>query len=79
MYKVMEEKFKEVRNDFFDDLNNVICIDAWTTDVDDDEEGMVVATINPNTFEVIYLNDDAKRSALVHEIIKETLSNIINK
>lgn len=61
----------EIRNDFEDD-NQIVHIDAWLTD-DDNEEGKVIAKVNVQTKEVEYLNDRAKTNAYAQEMIQELL------
>ena len=68
-------KYGEVRNDYYDDLENKIYIDAWFTD-DDNEEGVVVAKVNCETHEVEYLDDDARTDEYAQEVINETLNEI---
>ncbi|MBN2853473.1 MAG: hypothetical protein JXQ23_12125, partial [Clostridia bacterium] len=60
-----------IRNDFEDD-NQIVHIDAWLTD-DDNEEGKVIAKVNVQTKEVEYLNDRAKTNAYAQEMIQELL------
>lgn len=61
----------EIRNDFEDD-NNIVHIDAWLTD-DDNEEGTVIAKVNINTKEVEYLDDRARTDTYAQELIQELL------
>lgn len=68
-------KYGEVRNDYYDEEENKVYIDAWFTD-DDNEEGIVVAKVNYKTKEVEYLDEDAKNDEYVQEVIDETLKNI---
>lgn len=68
-------KWSEIRNDFHNPEDKVVCIDAWLTD-DDNEEGDVIAKINYETREIEYLDEDAKTDSYAQEIIKETLADI---
>lgn len=62
-------EYAEVHIDFFDDICQCWCVDAWKTPIDD-EEGCVVAeiyldgTINWN-------EPTAKNDSLINEAIKE--------
>ncbi len=69
--------YSEVRIDYYDDIDGVWTVDAWKTD-DDNEEGEVVATINPATREVTYLNPAAKHDALVREEIDAFMADETN-
>lgn len=68
-------KYGEVRNDYYDEEENKVYIDAWVTD-DDNEEGIVVAKVNYKTKEVEYMVEEAKTDEYVQEVINETLKNI---
>lgn len=70
-------KWSEIRNDFHDEDENKVYIDAWLTD-DDNEEGEVIAKINYQTKEIEYLDEDAKNDKYAQEVIKEVLSDIDN-
>lgn len=70
-------KYGEVRNDYYDEEECKVYIDAWKT-YDDDEEGIVVAKVNYKTKEVEYLDEDARTDEYVQEVINETLDNIDN-
>lgn len=70
-------KYGEIRNDFYDDEEQKVYIDAWFTE-DDNEEGIVIAKVNYKTKEIEYLDDDAKTDSYAQEIINETLSDIDN-
>lgn len=68
-------KYGEVRNDYYDEDECKVYIDAWET-YDDDEEGVIIATVNYKTKEVEYFDDDARTDEYVQEVIAETLKNI---
>lgn len=70
-------KWAEIRNNFYDDEEQKIYIDAWFTD-DNNEEGVVIAKVNYKTKEVEYLDDDARTDSYAQEIINETLESIDN-
>lgn len=70
-------KYGEIRNDFYDDVEQKVYIDAWFTE-DDNEEGVVIAKVNYKTKEVEYLDNDAKTDSYAQEIINETLNDIDN-
>ena len=66
----------EIRNDF--ESNNMIYIDAWKTRKDD-EEGVVIAKINKDTKQVIYLNERAKTDEYAQKVVNETISSLGGK
>lgn len=68
-------KWTEIKNNFHNELDDYIYIDAWKTS-DDNEEGEVIAKINCKTKVVEYLNDGAKTDSYTQEVIKETLNSI---
>lgn len=68
-------KYGEVRNDYYDEDERKVYIDAWET-YDDDEEGVVIATVNYKTKEVEYFDEDARTDEYVQEVIAETLKSI---
>ena len=72
----MERKYSEVRIDFYDDINEHWCVDAWTTD-DDNEEGKVVATIDDKG-NITWLDKDAENDQIVAEEIAVFLKEEIN-
>lgn len=67
----------EVRNNYFDDDERKVYIDAWET-ADDNEEGTVIAKVNVDTGEVEYLDKRAKSDSYVQEVIGEVLEDIEN-
>lgn len=68
-------KYREVRNDYYDEREGKVYIDAWLT-YDDNEEGVVIAKVSYKTKEVEYLDEDAKKDEYAQEVIHETLKNI---
>jgi len=68
-------KWLEIRNDFVDEEENKVYIDAWRT-FDGDETGTVIAKIDIDTNNVEYLDDDARTDCYAQEIIKETIKYI---
>ena len=68
-------KWSEIRNDYCDEEEGKVCIDAWKTDLDV-EEGTVIAKIDYKTKEVEYLDEHAKTDLYAQEIINETLTDI---
>ena len=68
-------KYGEVRNDYYDEVENKVYIDAWLTCYDD-EEGIVIAKVNYKTKEIEYFDEDAKTDEYAQEVIEETLQNI---
>lgn len=69
-------KYSEIKNDFYDENEHKVYIDAWFTG-DDNEEGNVIAKVDIRTNEVEYLDDDAKTDPYAQEIIKDTIDNAI--
>ena len=69
-------KYGEVRNDYYDEEECKVYIDAWFTD-DDNEEGVVIAKVNCKTQEVEYFDEDARTDEYAQEIIEETLKEEI--
>ena len=70
-------KWAEIRNDYCDEEEGKVFIDAWKTD-SDSEEGTVIAKVDYKTKEVEYLNNAAKTDSYAQEVIAETLKNIDN-
>lgn len=71
----MKSIWKEIRNDFYNEIEGVTYIDAWYTD-DNNEEGQVIAKIDDGA-RVEYLEDMAKDDPLAQEVIKETRFEIL--
>jgi len=65
--------WSEIRNDFEDEEEGKVYIDAYLTP-DDNEEGKVIAKVNTSTKEVEYLDDRARTDAYAQEMINETLN-----
>lgn len=70
-------KWQEIRNDFCDEEEGNVYIDAWETERSE-EEGTVIAKIGYRTKTVEYLDDAAKDDPYAQEIIQDTLKNIDN-
>lgn len=70
-------KWKEIRNDYCDEEEGKVYIDAWRTS-SGNEEGKVIAKVDYKTKEVEYLNDAAKTDEYAQEVIKEVLDSIDN-
>lgn len=70
-------KWAEIRNDFCDEDEGKVFIDAWKT-CNDDEEGKVIAKVNYKTKEIEYLDKKARTDSYVQEVIKEVLNAIDN-
>lgn len=68
-------KYAEIRNDFYDEEEKNVYIDAWFTE-DDNEEGTVIAKVNYKTKEVEYLDNNAKTDKYAQAVINETLKDI---
>ena len=69
-----DDKYKEVRCDYYDEWSHFWKVDAWKTD-DDDEPGFVVAVIN-DAGGVHYCDPDAQLCTKVVECIKEKLAEM---
>ena len=65
-------KYAEIRNDYINEEENAVYIDAWLTE-NDNEEGTVIAKVDLDTLTVEYLDEDAKTDEYAQEIIQETL------
>lgn len=65
-------KYSEIRNDYINEEENAVYIDAWFTD-DDNEEGTVIAKVDLDTLAVEYLDADAKTDEYAQEVIRDTL------
>lgn len=65
-------RYKEIRNDFYDEEEKKYFIDAWRTG-NDNEEGKVIAKVDPVTKEVEYLDEKARTDKYAQEVIAETL------
>ena len=70
-------KWAEIRNDYCDEEEGKVYIDAWKT-CNDNEEGKVIAKVDYKTKEIQYLNEAAKTDDYAQEIINETLNDIDN-
>ena len=70
--------WSEIRDNFIDEEENVLCIDAWKTDRDD-EEGTVIAKIHLDTKEVTYLDETARKDSYAQEVINEALDFLFAK
>lgn len=70
-----KSKWMEIRNNFVDEKENKVYIDAWQT-YDENEEGTVIAKIDIDTNNVEYLDDDARTDCYAQAIIKETSNGI---
>ena len=66
-------KYAEIRNDYINEEENTVYIDAWLTG-DDNEEGTVIAKVNLDTLAVEYLDEDAKTDDYAQEVIEDTLN-----
>ena len=70
-------KWAEIRNDYCDEEEEKVYIDAWKT-CNDNEEGKVIAKVDYKTKEIQYLNEAAKTDDYAQEVIIETLNHIDN-
>ena len=70
-------KWAEIRNDYCDEEEEKVYIDAWKT-CNDNEEGKVIAKVDYKTKEIQYLIEAAKTDDYAQEVIIETLNRIDN-
>lgn len=70
-----ESKYREIRNNFIDEEEHKVYIDAWKTGRLN-EEGSVIAKIDIKTYEIEYLDERAKNDPYAQEVIKETISDL---
>lgn len=70
-------KWAEIRNDYCDEEEEKVYIDAWKT-CNDNEEGKIIAKVDYKTKEIQYLNEAAKTDDYAQEVIIETLNRIDN-
>jgi len=70
-------KWREIRNDYCDEEESKVYIDAWKTS-NGNEEGKVIAKVDYKTKEIEYLNEAAKTDEYAQEVIKEVLDGIDN-
>ena len=68
-------KWKEIRNNFFDEEERCISIDGWKTK-NNNEEGKVIAKVYVDTKKIEYIDETAKLDKYAQEIIEETRSII---
>lgn len=75
--EIIMSKWAEIRNDYCDEEEGKVYIDAWKT-YNVNEEGKVIAKVDYKTKEIQYLNEAAKTDDYAQEIINETLNDIDN-
>ena len=76
-----DEMFAEVVSNYFDEEIGLWTVDAWYPNDEDDEygdenEGCVIAYIDPGTFSVTWLDEDAMKSRLANEVIDEKIEEL---
>jgi hypothetical protein len=72
-------KWAEIRNDYFDEEEGCICIDAWLTD-NPNEEGTVIAKVYEDDNKgTAYLDRDAETDDLAQEKIDEIIGILENE
>lgn len=69
-------EYSEVRIDFFDENENVWCVDAWKTN-DQNEEGTVVAKITEDG-SVLWTSEDDMDNATLNEYIDDFIKNTLH-
>lgn len=70
-------KWAEIRNNYCDEEEGKVYIDAWKTS-NGNEEGEAIAKVDYKTKEIEYLNEAAKTDEYAQEVIKEVLDSIDN-
>lgn len=70
-----KSKYREIRNNFINEDDHKVYIDAWKTGKPN-EEGSVIAKIDIATYEVEYLDERAKSDPYAQEVIRETISDL---
>ena len=68
----MSSKYAELRNDYFNEEEGLFYIDVWFTN-SDNEEGTVIAKVNPATKQVEYLDEEARTDEYAQGVIQELL------
>ena len=71
----MEEPFQMVQSDYFDEEKHMWAIDAWH-DPDAEDDGYVAAYVDPRTYEVMYMTEEAEESKLVDEEIQTLIKHL---
>ena len=79
-----DEMFSEVVSNYFDEEIGLWTVDAWEPNDEDDEygdenEGRVIAYMDPETFSVTWLDEDAMKSRLANEVIDEKIEKLENE
>jgi hypothetical protein len=67
----LKSKWAEIRCDFFDEIDQKWCVDAWKTN-SDNEEGKVIAKISLDK-SIEYLDKDAETDKYAQEIIQNKI------
>ena len=76
-FRQPEPKWSEIRNDFYDEIKECTCIDAWET-ASDNEGGIVIARVyDDGTVE--YIDPDAMTDKEAQAAIRETLIKVLDK
>ena len=73
-----------VQTDYFDESNGQWCVDAWGGYIDrdseeydeDDDDGHVVAYVDPETYVVTYVEESAEDSKNVQEAIADLIRDL---
>lgn len=68
-------KWMKIRNDYYDEDEHCICIDAWET-AKDGEEGKIIAKVYKNKVE--YIDDFARKDYYAQEKISEATKSLLN-
>lgn len=68
-------KWTEIITRFTDESEGILYVDGYMTD-DQDEEGTVIAKININTYEVIYVDVDAQTDTYVQQEIEDAIERL---
>ena len=74
-----DEMFCEVVCNYFDEEDGLWTVDAWEPVEDEDEdenEGRVIAYLDPETLSVTWVDKDAMSSKLANEVIDEKIEEL---
>ena len=74
-----EDMFCEVVSNYFDEERGMWTVDAWEpveNEDEDENQGRVIAYIDPETLSVTWVDDDAMSSRLANEVIDEKIEEL---
>ena len=76
-----DEMFAEVVSNYYDEEIGLWTVDSWEPNDEDDEygdenEGRVIAYIDPETLSVTWIDEEAISSRLANEVIDEKIEEL---